>query len=218
MQQRQIVDIAIDDVKWHRITTQNPEVEKPLAADTRDDRFIGNKRNAETIKETMVDRYPNLKDFYNEYDPEKVSILDKLEYNYYLQNLGEKEKELLSLDRNFYEIHFSSVGGLVMPLVLEFTYADGSKEVKRVPAEVWRKNSEKIVKTFMTEKEVVSILMDPYLETADTDVSNNTWPPMRQPTRFELFQQGQPAPNPMQIDRRVKELQELGHIPAGSDK
>ncbi|MEO1416506.1 MAG: M1 family metallopeptidase [Bacteroidota bacterium] len=212
------VDMSIDDVKWYRISTQDPEVEKPLAADDREERFIGNKRNKEQIKETLVDRVPSLKDYYNEYDPSKVSILDKLEYNYLMQNLSDEDKELLNLDRNFYEVHFSNVGGLVMPLILEFTYADGTKEVKRIPAEIWRKDSEKIVKTFILEKEVVSIEMDPFLETADTDFSNNFWPPRAAPSRFDLFKQQQAGPNPMQIDRRVKELQEQGQLPAGSDK
>ncbi|MEO1586168.1 MAG: M1 family metallopeptidase [Bacteroidota bacterium] len=212
------VDMSIDDVKWYRISTQDPEVEKPLAADDREERFIGNKRNKEQIKETLVDRVPSLKDYYNEYDPSKVSILDKLEYNYLMQNLSDEDKELLNLDRNFYEVHFSNVGGLVMPLILEFTYADGTKEVKRIPAEIWRKDSEKIVKTFILEKEVVSIEMDPFLETADTDFSNNFWPPRAAPSRFDLFKQQQAGPNPMQIDRRVKELQEQGQLPTGSDK
>ncbi|MEO1383295.1 MAG: M1 family peptidase, partial [Bacteroidota bacterium] len=211
-------DMSIDDVKWYRISTQDPEVEKPLAADDREERFIGNKRNKEQIKETLVDRVPSLKDYYNEYDPSKVSILDKLEYNYLMQNLSDEDKELLNLDRNFYEVHFSNVGGLVMPLILEFTYTDGTKEVKRIPAEIWRKDSEKIVKTFILEKEVVSIEMDPFLETADTDFSNNFWPPRAAPSRFDLFKQQQAGPNPMQIDRRVKELQEQGQLPAGSDK
>ena len=166
----------------------------------------------------MGDRAPSLKDYYNEYDPSKVSILDKLEYNYLMQNLSDEDKELLNLDRNFYEVHFSNVGGLVMPLILESTYADGTKEVKRIPAEIWRKDSEKIVKTFILEKEVVSIEMDPFLETADTDFSNNFWPPRAAPSRFDLFKQQQAGPNPMQIDRRVKELQEQGQLPTGSDK
>ncbi|MEL6133099.1 MAG: M1 family metallopeptidase, partial [Bacteroidota bacterium] len=212
------VDMAIEDVNWYRVNSQDPEVEKPLAADDREERFIGNQRNKTEIKETLVDRVPSLKDYYNEYDPSKVSILDKLEYNYLMQNLSEEDKELLTLDRNFYEVRFRNVGGLVMPLILEFTYADGSKEVKRIPAEIWRKNSEEIVKTFITQKEVVTIEMDPYLETADTDFSNNYWPPRAEPSRFELFKQQQAGPNPMQIDRRVKELQEQGQLPAGSDK
>ena len=37
------------------------------------------------------------------------------------------------------------------------------------------------------EKEVESIVLDPFLETADTDLNNNSWPAVYHPTTFELF-------------------------------
>jgi hypothetical protein len=47
--------------------------------------------------------------------------------------------------------------------------------------------------------------LDPYRETADIDVSNNEWPKVTEPTKFELFKAGlmnrrNPVtpPNPMQ--------------------
>jgi len=74
-----------------------------------------------------------------------------------------------------------------MPVILEFTFKDGSKELQRIPAEIWKKNSEKVSKIFIFSKEVTNITLDPLLETADTDLDNNFWPPRLMPTRFEIF-------------------------------
>lgn len=74
-----------------------------------------------------------------------------------------------------------------MPLILEFTFNDGTKTIERIPAEIWKKDNETINKLFVFEKEVTDIVLDPLLETADTDLDNNFWPPRMVPTRFELF-------------------------------
>jgi len=73
-----------------------------------------------------------------------------------------------------YEITFSNKGGLVMPIILEWTYKEGSKEIERIPAQVWRKNEKSVIKAFMKDKEVASIKLDPYRETADVEESNKT--------------------------------------------
>ncbi len=94
-----------------------------------------------------------------------------------------------------------------MPLILRFTFNDGSNEVVRIPAEIWRRSEESVSKVFMFDKEVYAIRLDPFLETADTDLNNNSWPEERQPTRYELFKQKNNGENPMQRDKRVKELE-----------
>lgn len=83
----------------------------------------------------------------------------------------------------FYEITFEKPGGLVMPIIVEFTYVDGTKSRKTYPAQIWRKNDDQVTKLFPSEKEIKSIVVDPDLETADVDTSNNTWPP----TKADLF-------------------------------
>lgn len=95
-----------------------------------------------------------------------------------------------------------------MPLIIEFNYVDGSEEVVRIPAEIWRRHEDKVSKVFIVEKEVGSIRLDPFLETADTDLGNNSWPHEKQNSRFELFQQKRSRENPMQRDKRVKELED----------
>ena len=112
-------------------------------------------------------------------------------------------------DKWFYELHFTNKGGLVMPLIIEWTFADGTKEIDRIPAEIWRKNENHITKVFIKSKEVTSIRQDPMRETADINESNNIWPKVETPSKFQLFKggfrnrsAGAGVPNPMQ--REIK--------------
>jgi hypothetical protein len=86
-----------------------------------------------------------------------------------------------------YEISFLNKGGLVMPIIVEFTFEDGTKEVTKYPAQIWRKNENKLTKVFLTNKKAVSIKLDPMRETADIDESNNNWPNVSEPSKFSLF-------------------------------
>lgn len=80
-----------------------------------------------------------------------------------------------------------------MPIIIEWTYKDGTKEIERIPAQVWRLNEKKVVKTFVKDKEVASIKLDPMRETADIDESNNSWGSMPEPTKFQMFKAKQAA-------------------------
>jgi len=77
-----------------------------------------------------------------------------------------------------------------MPIIIEWTFKDGTKEIDRIPVQVWRKNENKVVKTFMKDKEVASIKLDPMRETADINENNNSWPAVEAPTKFQLFKTG----------------------------
>ena len=74
-----------------------------------------------------------------------------------------------------------------MPIIIEWTYTDGTKEVDRIPAQIWRLNENKVVKTFVKDKEVASIKLDPMRETADIDESNNSWPRVPELTKLQIF-------------------------------
>lgn len=89
--------------------------------------------------------------------------------------------------KNIYQLTFKNVGGLVTPLVIEWTYKDGSKEVERIPAEIWRINENEVTKTFIKEKEVINILLDPNFELADTEISNNIFPKKTGGSKFDQF-------------------------------
>ena len=113
--------------------------------------------------------------------------------------------------KQFYELQFSNKGGLVMPIIIEWTYKDGTKEIERIPAQVWRKNETHLTKVFAKDKEVTSIKLDPNRETADIDESNNSWPVVQTESRFQVFKARQGAPraipqanNPMQMTGKDK--------------
>ncbi|OWY17640.1 aminopeptidase [Sphingobacteriales bacterium TSM_CSS] len=198
------VDIAIDGVKYYQVNTQNPETEKKIAKEQKaaQPQYITDQRNEAEKLQREIEKDPSLSDFYNSYNPFQVTEIDRKNYQNYLSGLSDEEKQLLNSNANYYEIQFSNLGGLVMPLILEFTYTDGATEVKRIPAEIWRKNDKSVSKVFMTQKEISSITLDPYLETADTDLSNNSFPPKPQQSRFQLYKSRQNADNPMQQQKQ----------------
>ena len=116
--------------------------------------------------------------------------------------MSSDEKEILNADHNFYELKFSNKGGLVMPIILDFTFSDGTNEIQRIPAEIWQINNEKVTKVFSFKKEVTQIELDPFLETADTDRNNNYWPIKTEPSKFDLYKfkdrHSKQSSNPMQ--------------------
>ena len=74
-----------------------------------------------------------------------------------------------------------------MPLIVDYAYVDGTTERVRYPVQVWRKNDVEIKKVIVTDKEIVGIKVDPDLETADIDLSNNSWPKLEQMSEFDQF-------------------------------
>ena len=184
------VDIAIKDVQWYQMSTKNPDVEKPFEAekDRKANAHVGRARN-EVIR-TMVDEVPATRDFYNSYNPFEVSAADREAYESYRAGLSKEEAALLDEGYHFYGVTFENQGGLIMPLVLRFTLEDGTEEVKRIPAEVWLKNEDEFTKWFNFTQPVVQITLDPFLEMADTDRSDNYWPAMQEPSKFDVYSRG----------------------------
>jgi len=201
------VDIAIEDVNWYQMDTKNPDVEMAARKQEKENqpRTINSIRNEKAIAQTQDEKDPSLKDFYSVYDEFKTNDSDRKMYNKYLSNLSAKEKELLQSGAHYYEVKFKNIGGLVMPLIVEMEFVDGTKEVNRIPAEIWLKNHDLVSKVFITNKEVKRITLDPFLETADTDTANNYFPQQQQINRFELFKQKQrERKNPMQKEQQQK--------------
>lgn len=204
------VDIALNDVKWFQLNTKNPEIEKAFnkSQDEKKLKHIGFTRNETEIKETVTEKNPEMLDFYNKRDIYAVDKLDEKDYADFKTKLTTSQLELLNKGLNFYELNFENLGGLVMPLIIQVTFVDGSEEIIRIPAEVWRLDNYNVSKVFYFEKEVASFLLDPFLETADTDLSNNQWPRKVEPTRFDLFQEKKMNENPMQRQKRSESLTE----------
>jgi hypothetical protein len=97
-----------------------------------------------------------------------------------------------------------------MPLFIRFVFEDGTDKMVRIPAEIWKMSEPTVSKIFSFDKPVASIVLDPYLETADVDLNNNCWPAKVQPSRFELFKQQQnwKQENPMQRAAKLKEMED----------
>jgi hypothetical protein len=209
------VDIALDDVKYYRMDTKDPLVESKISKEQRSEspQYISSLRNARDIEQTQDEIDPALRDFYTDYDPLDFDILDKEAYDRYLNSLSAEEQEMLKAGQNFYEMSFRNAGGLVMPIIVQLQFEDGTTEDHYIPAEIWKMNDEVVKKVFITDKEIAQVVLDPYLETADVDTGNNYYPPRTQLNRFEMFKrQGTSrwggGENPMQRARRAKEKEE----------
>ncbi len=191
------VDIAIDGVKQFSIDTQDPDFEKQLKKDLRDKEpmTLSGERNEPLVKRTH--EFPALLDFYNDFDPLDVTEQDKKQYADLLESLSDDEKAMLQNDTNFYLINFKNVGGLIMPIILELEFEDGTTETRQLPAEVWVRDNERISHVVMTNKEIKRMTLDPRLQTADIDLTNNHYPPQVSKSRFQLFKD-QKSPNAMQ--------------------
>ncbi len=191
------VDIAITNVASYELGSGNPDTEnaydkKKAEAEAQ---YITDIRNKDMHRQTDDDKA--VLGFYNSYDPYETTDAQRKKY----KNTKFNDEEKAYLNKNYFytQIDFKNIGGLVMPIILEFTYADGSKEVKRIPAEFWLKSLGDASKVFVTKKAIASVVLDPFLETADTDTNNNYWPPRIQQSRFQLYKQNyKPQRNPMQ--------------------
>jgi hypothetical protein len=214
------VDIALEEVKWMQIDTQNPDIESGFnkVASQKQPMDISHERDLVDTPETYLEADSTLNDYYTTTGKFEVLELDRVEYSEMLDGLSEEDKALLSSGKNFYEITFRNLGGLVMPLIVEFEYIDGEKEIRRIPAEIWLMSEPTVTKVFATDKPAVRIVLDPMLETADCDLSNNSWPYRPAPTRFEVFKQqghgysryGAGGDNPMQRAQKNEELLKEG--------
>ncbi|MBW3467422.1 M1 family metallopeptidase [Arthrospiribacter ruber] len=183
------VDISLENVNWYKLDNRTPAQKKAdLQKEAeREAAHIGQERNIKDIPQSVVEADPATRDFYNTYNPFSVTPEDEKEYKEFMDRLSQKERDLLNAGLNFYELTFRNLGGLVMPLIIQFNYTDGTSEVERIPAEIWRLNEWEVTKVFAKKKEVKNIVLDPYRETADIDESNNYWPRQFTPSRFELF-------------------------------
>ena len=149
----------------------------------------------------VVEEDEKLQDFYYDYKPwtNRDSVVE-IKNVYYAESYSKKEKKKKFGDKNYYELHFSNQGGLVMPVIIEWTYEDGTKEIERIPVQIWRLNEDEFTKVFVKDKVVTSVIIDPFKETADVDRSNNEWPVREVPSKFQVFKKHQQGkmPNGMQ--------------------
>ena len=181
------VDVSVDGITEYTVSSQDPEVEKALQRARRAEEPVSVTKQRNEGMARRVDAHPELKDFYNENDDFTVTNKDRNRYQEKMAGLEDWEKALLKEGKHLYLVDFTNVGGLVTPLVVEIELKSGKKIIERIPAEVWRYSPAKITKLFVTDEPMVGLTQDPYWETADVDVSNNSWPRKATPSRLELF-------------------------------
>ncbi len=181
------VDMAITGVRHLKIDARNPDVEKDIKRKLREDVPESNSERLNKDLAKRADQYPDLNDFYNSYDELDVTDADRKSYERFVAGLDDEEKKLLANKSHFYLLDFENLGGLVMPIIFDVEFEDGSSRHVRLPAEIWKKDNESITRMLVTDKPIKTVTLDPRLETADVDLSNNYFPPRIVKSRFELF-------------------------------
>lgn len=192
----QPVDVSLDSVKAFTvsdkgtISTKVDSIFMPSNKEESPSTHISQTRNKEMGMKFLVDMDTTLRDdhYYAagkeklEEKPRKVAVSDA-------DRMANMDAETFKNYSNkfYYELSLTNKGGLVTPVIIKWTYADGTSEVEYINAYIWRKNENKVVKTFVKNKQVVNIQLDPYRETADIDENNNAWPKVPSPSKFDVF-------------------------------
>lgn len=166
------VDVNVDDVKWFKLNNETPDPEK---------------KGIKAKQGDLSSSTGTSTDFSGGPQPFTLSNTPEALNGEFKTRVDDNAIRAKLAGKNIYQIKFVNVGGLVTPLVIEWTFKDGSKEIERIPAEVWRVNENVITKVFIKDKEVVNILLDPNFELGDTEISNNVFPKRTVPSRFDQF-------------------------------
>ena len=169
------VDQSIDQVKWYRMRTDEKKIENKNVAEKKGDLNSGNADKA------------GLTDFSAGPQPFSVVPTDDRLYGEFRSRIDDKAVISKLQNKNIYEVKLSNKGGLVMPVIIEWTFKDGTKEIERISAEIWRTNETTVTKVFVKEKEVVSIVLDPLKETSDVSAADNVFPRTNEPSKFDKF-------------------------------
>jgi aminopeptidase N len=186
------VDISLDSVSLIRVNNTKEIPEKMVTTKRRDIpvefEFISKIRNKQSGMTFLVDVDTTLRDFYfyNKAKTADFPLETTKNVNERLTLLTPEESKVLE-NNYYYELNFSNKGGCVMPVIIQWNYTDGTNEIDQISAYIWRKNETNFTKTFAKNKEVKSIVIDPYRETADIDEFNNTWPITIATSRFDIY-------------------------------
>ena len=192
------VDIALNSVHLASLDTLDPQIN--LAKDRVDFEneplILHDERNEATKIETRVTERPELLDIYDEYDEFTPSDREMKDSQEILDDLYDKNNsdpewkkkalvEAIDKDEGYYIFEFSNEGGLIMPIPLEVTYEDGTKELIRIPVEIWRKNSKRTRWLKRSKLKITQAIVDPYWEIGDTAIENNYYPTRFVPSRLK---------------------------------
>jgi hypothetical protein len=188
------LDVAITDIREYRVSSMDPDKESPLERQEfhRDaPEAAVTKHNREESRKTRVQRFPELKDMYNEKDKFTVSNENRNDYKSAVEGLEYWEKEVLERaikDNHYvYFIDFENLGGLVTPLALTFEYASGKSESVKLPVEIWRRDANTVSKLWVSKEKISSLEIDRNHDTPDADRRNDRFPRKIIPSRIELY-------------------------------
>ena len=168
------VDVSLDNVRWFQMKTEENGLETRVVKGA--DQAID---GTNTIERSFGDA------------PETFVFKESQARNEYRQTMDNSKVQQNAAGKNFYELTLKNKGGLVTPVFIEWTYTDGSTEIQKIPAEIWKINEKEVTKVFMKEKEVAKIVIDPNKLTADAFTDDNVFPRTEQPDRFEKFKGGE---------------------------
>jgi len=170
-------DIGIKEVKRYFVSSEAPKVVKQNVPPRRRRQNL-NGPLVYMIAEGSDDFKPSMN---KAFDYKEVKTFDE----YVQATFTAEERTKLANPKYFYQVTFDKPGGLVMPIIVELTFTDGTKENHKFPAQIWRMNDASVTRTFAVQKEVSKIVVDPNFETADVDTNNNTWPKSEVKTKFD---------------------------------
>lgn len=167
-------DMSVDAVKWYQVKQEETNLENKGKLVKKGDLATAGGAEGQ-----------NTDNFNDGPQPFSVIPADASFYGEFQNRIDDKAIVTKLQNKNLYEVTLSNKGGLIMPVIIEWTYKDGTKEIERIPAEIWRLNETKIKKVFVKDKEVVNIVIDPLKETADVNTDDNVFPKVKQGSKFE---------------------------------
>jgi hypothetical protein len=170
------VDLTVEEVKWFKVsnTTKDPENKnvKVKSGDLSASKGSSKEKASDFSK-----------------GPQEFNVLKTQEKDYgdFRSRIDDKAVIEKLEGKNIYEITLKNSGGLVSPVIIEWTFKDGTKEIERLPAEIWRLNEREVKKVFVKDKEVSTVVIDPKLETADVNTDDNVFPKKPATSKFDQF-------------------------------
>jgi hypothetical protein len=170
-----VVDQSIEQVKWYRMRSEEKTPESNALNVKKGDLAAS---NAGENKFTNFNAGP---------EPFSLVETDARMYGEFRGTIDDKAIMAKLQHKNIYEVTISNKGGMVMPVIIEWTFKDGSKEIERLPAEIWRINETKVTKVFVKDKEVTNIVLDPQLEITDINTKDNVFPKVEEASKFDEF-------------------------------
>ncbi len=208
-------DVEVVAVVKRRISDGDPAKagEREKEKEARLPKSITHEREAGTPR--RIEKFPELKDFYDAFDPHAPTDKQNDDFRKFLDRLTPEEKQALKFDRPIYEVKLKNHGQLPMPLILKLEFDDQSMEIRRYPAEIWRAANGEMSTLVLAPKPVVAVMVDPYNETADTNYGNNRFPRLIDQTDLQITKPPVKIENPLH-DAQEKEKKGKEQKPATS--